>query len=110
MPEHNKTQRRTERETGGEGDNVGQAGQPTTREEMLREGAAEAAPDADVTDPHMVGTRGGGHAAQDVGSRHQEQEAGGVGHGRLHKSDEKPWDDREPPKRGTAHRPGNERA
>ncbi|GEM_PF-4340157 len=99
MTQQTRTQRRTERETGDEDPFTGEAGQPTTREEMLREGAAAEAPDADVTDPDMVGTRAGGHAAQSVGSRHQAQEAEGRGHGRYHKADEKPWEDRTPPKK-----------
>lgn len=95
MTQTTRTQRRTERETDPRDEKRGQAAQPTTREEALREPTTD---NADVSDPEMRGSRAGGHAAQDVGSRHQEQEATGPGHGRYHKSDEKPWSDRTPPK------------
>ncbi len=107
MTGQSKTPRENGREPTGKGKHSGMAGQPTTREEMLRDPAAL---DADLADPNIRGTRGGGHAAQSVGARHQEEEASGPGRGRYHKSDEKPWEDQTPPRRGRAPRAGNERA
>jgi hypothetical protein len=97
MPERNKTQRRTERETADYKENP--TG-PTTREERLR--------DDMVFDEDLGGgsrhSVGGGHEAQEIASRDQEQAALNRegGHARLHKKDEQPLWDRKPNKPASA--------
>lgn len=85
MNTHKDTQRRTERDTQPRG---GNPTGPTTREEMLRAGAAAGTEPAEPRATHSVS---GGHEAQDIASRDQIG-----GHGRLHKADEQPLWERKP--------------